>query len=110
MHTVLKPLSRLVLAGALVVAALSVHPTSAQPLPYCECPDNNYCVQAYGPRWMCFPGNCVAQGNKTGLCKCKPDPNVICPAIFAPVKCSNGQTYSNQCFADADCATGCQPV
>ena len=33
--------------------------------------------------------------------------NPICPAIFAPVTCDNGQTYTNQCFADADCATGC---
>jgi Kazal-type serine protease inhibitor-like protein len=42
--------------------------------------------------------------------KCVPDPNVICPAIFAPVTCNNGVTYSNQCFADADCAHGCHPA
>ena len=38
---------------------------------------------------------------------CHKNPNVICPAIFAPVTCDNGKTYSNSCFAAADCATGC---
>ena len=42
--------------------------------------------------------------------KCVPDPNAICPFIFAPVTCNNGMTYSNQCFADADCARGCHPA
>lgn len=42
--------------------------------------------------------------------KCVPDPNAICPLIFAPVTCNNGQTYGNQCFADADCARGCRPA
>ena len=41
--------------------------------------------------------------------KCKPDPNAICPFIYSPVICSNGQVYSNQCFADAACAAGCVP-
>jgi hypothetical protein len=111
MTTALKSLCRLVLAGALVLIAFSVQPTSAQSYPYCECADNNYCVQAHGTGWFCIPGGCIAQGSATGLCKkCKPDPNVICPAIYDPVTCSNGKTYSNQCFADADCATGCVPA
>lgn len=38
---------------------------------------------------------------------CKKNPNPICPAIFDPVTCDNGKTYSNSCFAQADCATGC---
>jgi hypothetical protein len=38
---------------------------------------------------------------------CHKNNNPICPAIFAPVTCDNGKTYTNQCFADADCATGC---
>jgi hypothetical protein len=42
--------------------------------------------------------------------KCVPNPNPICPAIFAPVTCNNGVTYSNQCFADAACARGCRPA
>ena len=42
--------------------------------------------------------------------RCVPDPNAICPLIYAPVTCNNGVTYSNQCFADADCAKGCHPA
>lgn len=42
--------------------------------------------------------------------RCVPDPDAICPLIFAPVTCNNGVTYSNQCFADADCARGCRPA
>jgi len=41
--------------------------------------------------------------------KCKPNPNAICPLYYDPVICSNGQVYSNQCFASAACATGCVP-
>jgi hypothetical protein len=42
--------------------------------------------------------------------QCVPDPNAICPFIYAPVTCNNGVTYSNQCFADAACAKGCRPA
>ena len=42
--------------------------------------------------------------------KCVPNPNAICPFIFAPVTCNDGVTYSNQCFADAACARGCHPA
>jgi hypothetical protein len=52
----------------------------------------------------------AATGTVSYADKCVPDPNVICPAIFAPVTCNNGMTYSNQCFADADCARGCHPA
>ena len=38
---------------------------------------------------------------------CHKIPHPICPAIFDPVTCDNGKTYTNQCFANADCATGC---
>ena len=41
---------------------------------------------------------------------CKKDPNAICPLIFAPVQCDHNKTYSNQCFADADCATNCAAI
>lgn len=34
---------------------------------------------------------------------------IICPTYYDPVICSNGQVYSNACFANAACATGCQP-
>jgi hypothetical protein len=42
--------------------------------------------------------------------RCVPDPNAICPLIYAPVICNDGVTYSNQCFADANCAKGCRPA
>jgi hypothetical protein len=31
----------------------------------------------------------------------------LCPDIYAPVVCSNGKTYPNQCYANRVCATGC---
>ena len=31
----------------------------------------------------------------------------LCPDIVAPVKCSNGVTYINGCFASCAGATGC---
>ncbi len=33
-----------------------------------------------------------------------------CPLIYSPVKCDNGKTYTNQCFADRAHATGCYPI
>ncbi len=42
--------------------------------------------------------------------KCVPDPSLICPDIFAPVICSDGVTYPNQCNADRVCAVGCHPA
>ena len=41
---------------------------------------------------------------------CHKDPNAICPLVYDPVRCDNGKTYSNLCFANADCATGCVPT
>ena len=38
---------------------------------------------------------------------CHKNPNPICTLQYDPVICDNGKTYSNQCFANADCATGC---
>jgi hypothetical protein len=40
--------------------------------------------------------------------KC-PKEGIFCPAYYDPVLCSNGQVYSNACFANVACATGCQP-
>jgi hypothetical protein len=34
----------------------------------------------------------------------------ICPDVYAPVKCSNGVTYSNSCRASCAHATGCVPT
>ena len=33
----------------------------------------------------------------------------LCPDVWAPVTCSNGKTYPNQCYADKARATGCVP-
>ena len=33
----------------------------------------------------------------------------FCPDVYAPVICSNGQVYSNSCYAGKACATGCRP-
>jgi Kazal-type serine protease inhibitor domain len=51
-----------------------------------------------------------AMGEVSYAKRCVPNPNPICPAIFAPVTCNNGVTYSNQCFANAACAKGCKPA
>ena len=37
-------------------------------------------------------------------------PGCICPMVYAPVKCSNGKTYSNLCVANCNHATGCVPL
>ena len=33
-----------------------------------------------------------------------------CPLIYAPVKCSNGQTYPNPCVANCHHAKDCVPT
>lgn len=42
--------------------------------------------------------------------KCEPDPDAVCPLIYDPVICNDGVTYSNSCFAAANCARGCRPA
>lgn len=34
---------------------------------------------------------------------------ILCPTYYDPVICSDGKVYSNACFANAACATGCVP-
>ena len=36
-----------------------------------------------------------------------PNQNIYCLDVWDPVTCDNGVTYSNQCYADRACATGC---
>lgn len=36
--------------------------------------------------------------------------NIYCLDVWDPVICSNGQVYSNDCYAYRACATGCQPL
>ena len=38
-----------------------------------------------------------------------PRPGVYCLDVWDPVICSNGQVYSNSCYAYRACATGCVP-
>jgi hypothetical protein len=38
--------------------------------------------------------------------KC-PKEGILCPALYDPVICSDGQVYSNACYANVACATGC---
>lgn len=33
----------------------------------------------------------------------------LCPDIYAPVICSNGKVYPNQCYADRAKAKNCHP-
>jgi len=39
----------------------------------------------------------------------RPPGRCICPDVYSPVTCSNGVTYSNQCYANCAGATGCVP-
>ncbi len=46
--------------------------------------------------------------------KPKPPPggcprDIMCPDVWDPVVCSDGQVYSNSCYAFRECATGCVP-
>ncbi len=41
--------------------------------------------------------------------KC-PNWDLVCPDVWDPVVCDDGNTYSNQCYADRACATGCEPT
>ena len=38
-----------------------------------------------------------------------PRPGILCTDQYDPVICSNGQVYSNSCYAYVACATGCVP-
>ena len=74
-------------------------------------------VPGFGCSVICPNGSCT--GTKSCTCVnddpvctdvCTPNPNATCPQIFAPVTCSNGMSYPNQCVADAACAKGCVPA
>lgn len=41
--------------------------------------------------------------------KC-PNPYIFCLDVWDPVVCDDGKVYSNQCYADRACATGCEPT
>ncbi|HSR51728.1 MAG TPA: hypothetical protein VLV83_12940 [Acidobacteriota bacterium] len=52
--------------------------------------------------WASVPGLQQAQAD------CQPNPFLVCPAVYAPVLCDDGNVYSNQCVANRVCATGCE--
>lgn len=35
--------------------------------------------------------------------------DILCPDVYSPVICSNGQIYGNSCYAYVACAEGCVP-
>lgn len=37
-----------------------------------------------------------------------PNSGIVCPAVWDPVICNDGQVYSNACYARAACAHGCK--
>ncbi len=70
----MKMLSKLALATALVVTALSASaPADAQQVQLC----NRF--------------------------------DILCPDVYSPVICSNGQVYGNSCYAYVNCAEDCVP-
>lgn len=52
------------------------------------------------------PGPRPGPGPQPGSC---PNFGIYCLDVWDPVTCDNGVTYSNQCYADRACATGCTP-
>ncbi|MCO6438284.1 MAG: hypothetical protein J5J06_14410 [Phycisphaerae bacterium] len=49
----------------------------------------------------------MAYAKKPGGSGC-PRP-ILCPDVWDPVICSDGNIYSNDCYAYRACATGCVP-
>lgn len=35
--------------------------------------------------------------------------DILCPDVYSPVICSNGQIYGNGCYAYVNCAENCVP-
>jgi len=52
----------------------------------------------------------AGRGGKGGGGKPPKCPNfdLVCTDHYDPVICDDGVTYSNQCYADRACATGCE--
>ncbi len=80
-----------------------------------------YSNQCYADR-VCATGCIPADGGPMQLTKggkkppkppisskC-PNGDMACLDVWDPVVCDDGKTYSNQCYADRVCATGCVPA
>jgi len=57
---------------------------------------------------MCLVATVVVGAVSVQAADCPRD--IQCPDVWNPVICSNGQVYSNDCYAYRDCATGCVPL
>jgi hypothetical protein len=57
---------------------------------------------------LCAGAFGIAADTAAAKPKC-PREGILCTLQYDPVICSNGQVYSNSCFAYVDCATGCVP-
>ena len=53
------------------------------------------------------PGSTAQAAKPGGGSGCPRD--ILCYDLYAPVICSNGVVYSNDCYAYRACATGCVP-
>ena len=74
---------------------------------------SNSCVAKQNCAKGCVPyddGGPIIAGDKKkpGLDDC-PRTGVMCPDVWDPVICDDGQVYSNACYAWVWCATGCEP-
>ena len=64
---------------------------------------------------LAVAGLAVAAGTAAFAARPKPGPKpcrsklIFCMDVWDPVTCDDGKTYSNQCYADRACATGCEP-
>ena len=52
----------------------------------------------------------TAAGVMALLTETEAAPRCLCPQVYAPVVCDNGQTYPNLCVANCRHAHGCVPV
>jgi hypothetical protein len=63
---------------------------------------------AFGALAILSTGDALAKkgGGVGGGC---PRTGIACPDVWIPVICSDGNVYSNSCYAYVACATGCVP-
>ncbi len=69
-------------------------------------------VLGFGVFTLVATGEAVAgkpgSGGGGGGSRC-PRQGIYCLDVWDPVICSDGNVYSNDCYAYVACATGCQP-
>jgi hypothetical protein len=62
---------------------------------------NKNLARLFGLALIVFAGGLLAESALAGP--------PLCPQIYAPVICSNGKVYPNQCYADKAHAKNCVP-